>query len=252
VFLAKPMQQLFILLRHTAMETLRARTLAATLGLLFTLTAASFFLRELAIADSWRLQTTFLAAASRLACVIVVAAAIIGAVVREFNEQVHLLLLSLPLGRTTWLVGRFCGFALVAMAIALLAGLPQFVLAHPAAAATWTAALALELVLVAAMALFAASSLRQPVPALALTLGFYVLARAIGSLELIAREGTQAGWLKEGVHLVAALLPRLDGFAASARLVGEPGTLLAPLVQTIIYGALLLTAAAADVARRDL
>lgn len=247
------MSQILAIVRHTALEALRARSLLWALLTLIVLFALSLFLRELALTDSQRLQTTFLAATSRLACALVTAALIIGAVVREFNEQGHLLLLSLPLPRTRYLLGKFLGFAAVALVLALASGFLLALNAPPALVLGWSVSLLLELGIVAAMAVFAAFSLRQWLPALLLTLGFYLLARSIGGLQLLAHAAaTGTPWLATLTDAVAWLLPRLDGFAASARLLGETGGLAAALVQSLLYCALLLTAAAVDVTRRDL
>lgn len=247
------MGQTLAILYHTALETLRARSLAWAAAGLATLFAVSLFLREIALTDGLRLQTTFLAATSRLLCSFTVAAVIIGGVVREFNEQGQLLLLSLPLGRARYLLGKFLGFALVALLLALVAGMIVALAAEPGPTALWTLALAMELLVVTAMGVFAAFGLRQLVPALLATLGFYVLARGIGGMQLLAHAaGATPGWVGGLANGLALLLPDLSAFASSARLLGEgPG--LAPVaVQTCLYCALLLSAAVADVARRDL
>ncbi|MEO1766252.1 ABC transporter permease [Thiobacter aerophilum] len=247
------MSQVLAIARYTALEALRARSLRWALFTLCALFAASLFLRELTLTDSQRLQTTFLAAASRLACAVIVATLIIGAVVREFNEEGHLLLLSLPLPRTRYVLGRFLGFVAVALALALASASLLALTAPPALVLGWTVGLYLELSLVSAMAVFAAFGLRQWLPALLATLGFYLLARSIGGLQLLAHASRgDSAWLAPMTDVLAWLMPRLDGFASSARLLGETGGLAAALVQTLLYCALLLTAAALDVSRRDL
>jgi ABC-type transport system involved in multi-copper enzyme maturation permease subunit len=252
------MRQTLAIVRYTALETLRARTAlwaAATLLLLF---AASFFLREVAIADSHRLQTTFLAAAARLACALIGSVLIISAVVREFNEKGHLLLLSLALGRGRYVLGKFFGFLLPMALLCLGAAALVGAVVGAAPAAEWGLKLMLEVAVVAAVSLFAALSMRQVLPALLLTFGFYLLARSIESIQLLAHSSLGAdgtgqrlmGWAVDGLAL---LLPRLDLFAASASLVGPPPAGMAvPLAQAALYCALLLAAAGIDLARRDL
>lgn len=254
------MRQTLAIIRYTALETLRARTAlwaAATLLLLF---AASFFVREVAIADSQRLQTTFLAATSRLACVFIASVLIISAVVREFNEKGHLLLLSLALGRTRYVIGKFFGFVLPLLLLCVGAGALVAAVAGIAPAAPWTLTLTLELGMMAAASLFAALSLRQVLPATLLTFGFYLLARGIGGIQLLAHSSLAAesdigrqlmGRMVDGLAL---LLPRLDLFAASARLVDSAaaGGIAAAFMQAVLYCALLLAATSLDVARRDL
>lgn len=254
------MRQTFAIIRHTALETLRARTALWAAATLLVLFAASFFMREIAIADSQRLQTTFLAATSRLACAFIAGVLIISAVVREFNEKGHLLLLSLALGRTRYVVGKFVGFALPLLLLCIGAGALVAAVTGIAPAAPWTLALALEVGVVAAASLFAALTLRQVLPAALLVLGFYLLARGFAGIQLIAHSGLGAeadatgqimGRVADGLAL---LLPRLDLFAASARLVdgAVPGGLGAPFAQAVLYCALLLTATGIDIARRDL
>lgn len=254
------MRQTFAIMRSTALETLRARTALWAAAALVLLFAASFFVREIAIADSQRLQTTFLAAASRLACAFIASVLIISAVVREFNEKGHLLLLSLALGRTRYVVGKFFGFALPLLLLCVAVGALVATVSDVARAAAWTLTLALEIGVVAAASLFAALALRQVLPATLLVLGFYLLARGIAGIQLIAHSGlgAESGGLEQAMSRVvdglALLLPRLDLFAASARLVdaAAAGGLGAPLAQAPLYCALLLTATAIDVARRDL
>lgn len=252
------MRQTLAIIRYTALETLRARTAAWAAATLLLLLAASFFVREIAIADSHRLQTTFLAATSRLACVFIASVLIISAVVREFNEKGHLLLLSLALGRTRYVLGKFFGFVLPLALLCAGAGALVSAVAGVAPAATWGLALMLEIVVVAAASLFAALTLRQVLPSLLVTLGFYLLARGIGSIQLLAHSSLTPGASTQQVMSrivdgIALLLPRLDLFAASAQLVQPAaGGITAPLVQAALYGALLLTAASIDVARRDL
>jgi ABC-type transport system involved in multi-copper enzyme maturation permease subunit len=253
------MRQTLTITRYTALETLRARTAlsaAATVVLLF---AASFFVREIAIADSLRLQTTFLAASGRLACVFIASVLIISAVVREFNEKGHLLLLSLDLGRTQYVLGKFFGFALPLALLCGGMGVLVGVVGGFAPAVFWAFTLVLEISLMAAVSLFCALSMRQVLPATLLTVGFYLLARSIGGIQLLAHSGLAAGQgtgqqvVGRIVDGLALLLPRLDLFAASARLVDNAAAgISAVLVQTALYCALLLAAASIDVARRDL
>ncbi len=252
------MRQTLAIIRYTALETLRARTALWAAATLLLLLAASFFVREIAIADSHRLQTTFLAAAARLACALIGSVLIISAVVREFNEKGHLLLLSLALGRNRYLLGKFFGFLLPLTLLCLGAGVLVAAVAGIAPAATWGLKLMLEVAVVAAVSLFAALSLRQVLPALLVSLGFYLLARGIGSIQLLTHSSLGPGgagqhplaWTVDGLAL---LLPRLDLFAASASLVGAaPAGIAVALTQGVLYCALLLAAAGIDLARRDL
>lgn len=252
------MRQTLAIARYTSLEALRTRAAIWAGALLLLLFAASFFIREIAIADSHRLQTTFLAATSRLACVFIASLFIISAVVREFNDRGHLLLLSQDLSRARYAAGKFLGFAFPLALLCVAAGVLIGLIAGLAPTVAWTIALVLEVALMAAVSLFCALSLRQVLPAAMLSLGFYLLARGIADIQLIAH--ASLGGSDAGQHLMARmvdglalLLPRLDVFAASQMLVdGASQNLPGAMLQTLLYGALALTAATIDLFRREL
>lgn len=253
------MRQILAIARYTSLEALRGRAAISAGMLLLLLFAASFFIREIAIADSHRLQTTFLAAASRLACVFVGSLFIISAVVREFNDRGHLLLLSHDLSRARYAMGKLLGFVLPLTLMCIAAGLLTSAIAGFVPGGAWTLGLVLEVVLMAAVSLFCALSLRQVLPAALLSLGFYLLARSMADIQLIARanltSGSDAGaqLMTRLADALALLLPRLDLFAASQPLVdAAPRDLGAAALQTLIYGALAMTAATIDLFRREL
>ena len=252
------MRQILAVARYTSLETLRARTALWAGALLLLLFAASFFLREISIADSHRLQTTFLAAGCRLACVFIGSLFIISAVVREFNDRGHLLLLSQDLSRVTYVLGKFLGLAAPLVLLCVAAGALVLLLAGPAALA-WTWALILEMMLMSAVGLFCALSLRQILPATLVAFGFYVLSRSMADIQLIAHaslaqdSGPSQLWMTRMADGLALLLPRLDTFAPSLALV-EPThlQLSSILLQTLLYAGLALAAASTDLFRREL
>ena len=70
--------------------------------------------------------------------------------------------------------------------MALLAALPQLMLAPLPAALQWVLALALELAMVAALSLFCVMTFTQLMPAASFVAGFYLLARALTAIRLIS------------------------------------------------------------------
>ena len=252
------MRQTLAIARYTALEALRTRTAISAAAMLLLLFAASFFIREIAIADSHRLQTTFLAATARLAGIFIASLFIISAVVREFNDKGQMLLLSLALGRGQYVVGKFLGFLLPVALMSLASSVLVALVAGFGPTLTWAAALLLESAIMSAVSLFCALSLRQTLPSAALAMAFYLLARGLAGIQLIAHHSLEAGGaqsmmttLVDGLGL---LLPRLDAFAASRLLVETvSAAALGPmLAQAALYCALALAAASIDFARRDL
>ena len=172
--------------RYTLLEALRSRLLW-----LFVLAACgavglSGFLQQLALTESRAVQAALLAAGLRLASVFLLATFIITSMAREAADKGLELLLALPMPRAAYLLGKLAGYGALAAIPALLFGALMLPFAAPAQGALWGLSLLGELWIVAAFSLLCAASLQQALPALAATGGFYVLARMLGSLQLLA------------------------------------------------------------------
>ncbi|MDN2709638.1 ABC transporter permease subunit [Janthinobacterium sp. SUN118] len=246
--------------RYTVLEALRSRLLW-----LFVLAACAGaglagFLQQLALTESGAVQAALLAAVLRLASVFLLAAFIVTSMAREAADKGLELLLALPMPRWAYLLGKLLGYAALAAVPAVLFGALMSAFAAPAASALWAASLLGELWIVAAFSLLCAASLQQALPALAATGGFYVLARTVGSLQLLAH-GPQAGpsWPRQtmagAVDVLALLLPRLDDFTRTEWLLYATGSWHAAAhiaAQTAIYVTLLASCALCDFYRRNI
>ena len=245
--------------RYTVLEAWRNRLaliVAVATALLFLL---SVFVRELAITESARLQTALLASALRLAAVFLIGLYILNGLTREFNDKVVELVLSLDLPRPAYVLGKFLGYAVVAAAVAAIATLPLLFLAPPGSALAWGSSLALELLVVAAIAVFCITTFTQLLSAAAFVAAFYLLARSITAIQLMSSAslvadgslGQKAGeWL---ANAMAFVLPRLDTFTQTGWLMpeGAPSGMAMIVLQSAIYVALLLAAAMFDLYRRN-
>jgi ABC-type transport system involved in multi-copper enzyme maturation permease subunit len=253
--------QIATLARFTLLEASRTRLMWLFVGALALVFGAAYFVQQLAITESARMQTAFSAAASRLVAVFVLSLYILTSLVREFNDKGLELTLSFNLRRADYILGRFLGFMLIAVAMALLAGLPQLILAPPAAALQWSCSLALELIIVAAVSVFCILTFTQLMPAASFVAGFYLLARTMTAIRLISSASTvnddtlshrMIGWVIDALALV---LPALDRFTQSAWLVDVPAGWPAIGLcagQAMLYTALLIAAAMFDFYRRNL
>jgi len=112
----------------------------------------------------------------------------------------------------------------------------------------------------AAVSLFCVLTFTNVVTALSAAAGFYILARSIDALQIIAAaaEHTEAlapriaDWFMQGLAL---LMPRLDQMTQTGWLIDtapDPGALLRVLAQTVIYVVLILGAALFDLYRQEL
>jgi len=230
--------RLVAIARFSVLEALRTRLPLLTAGVILMLLGASFFVREIAIAESGRFQTAFYAATTRYAIAFVAMLYVIASVSREFQDKGLELVLALDLARAEYVLGKLLGFLAIAGALALAVGVPLFALAGIEPAVQWTISLGVELAVVVALSLFCAITFNQLMPAAAVVIGFYLLARAIVAIRLISANpiaGADAlshqfmSWLVEGIALV---IPALELWTRTSWLVDQPAewTALAAIV----------------------
>lgn len=255
------MSKVLAIAQFTLLEALRTRLLWLVLGALATLVLASLFVQQLAIAESARIQTGFLAATARIAAVFVLCLHVASSMAREFNDKGIELLLSLDLPRPGYFFGKLLGFGAAGLLVAAMTTLALAWVAPGAELALWGASLACELLLVVALTLFCSLTFAQIMPAVSFVAAFYLLARSIGAIRLISgsellpqREWTQRvlGWLVDALSL---LLPDLSRFTGTAWLLdgaGAPAALGFVAAQTAIYGAVIALAGLFDLYRKNL
>lgn len=196
---------------------------------------------------------------------------------RSFEHKEVEFLLSRPVSRLTFLASHAFSFIVLALVAAaavsvalLLIGKP-----HPAGLAAWAYSVFIEYALMALMAFFFSMVLTSAAGSALAALGFYVLARLIGTLLGIAQAPPDNAlfWaLNRLMEIISVLIPRFDlmgqtswlvyGYDGAGVLVQEPGTLAHDMItaigmpgfiglQGVIFGALVFTASAFDFFRRQ-
>ena len=247
--------------RFTLLEAWRTRLPVLAGAVLVFVWAGSLFIHGIAITESDRMQWSFFAASSRLASVFMLALYITSSVVREFNEKGLELVLALDLPRSSYILGKLCGFIGVGLLLALLAALPLLVFAPIPVAAVWGASLFCELAVVSALSVFCIVTFSHVLPAFTLIIGAYLLARTLSAMRLMsdtALLGAMGGARPLVDFVVDALgyvVPALDRFAATewiAARVVDADVLGLISLQTAIAVALLLAAALFDFYRREI
>jgi Cu-processing system permease protein len=246
------------LARTTLLEAVRNRLVWLTVVVVVIAFGLAQFINQVAIAETREIQTALVAAPLRVAAVFIVAVFVITSMVRESSDKVTELLLSLPAPRSTYFFGKFAGYALVAVILALLCALPLLLLAQLPGLALWTASLVCELLIVTAMSLFCILTLSQVVPALAAVAGFYLLSRSMAAMQVIAAAPLHEPTLgdrvvKAVVEGIAFLLPAIDGMTQTNWLLGAAASDVSVTVfgQTAIYLVLICSAALFDLYRRN-
>ena len=230
----------------------------ALAGLVIAVSLAAF-LSQVALTEGRETQLAIVAPLLRACVVLLIALHVASSTLREMQDKTLELALSLPLARGTQYFGRLAGHAACAALLAAALALPLAAWVPPAPLALWALSLALEAALVASAALFFAMSLAQVVPAIAATLGFYLLSRSIAAMQSIAGaelgESTlTADAARTAVDGVALLLPRLDAVTRTEWLLygaPPPGEYGAALAGMLIYGVLLAAAGLFDFHRKQ-
>lgn len=247
------------LARTTLIEAVRNRLLWLAMIVVVIAFGLAQFLNQVAITESREIQTALLAAPLRVTAVFMLAVFVITSMVRESNDKIAELLLSLPTPRYAYLFGKLAGYALVAVILALISALPLLPFANSQGLVLWTISLVCELLVVTAMSLFCVLSLVQVVPAFAAVAGFYLLSRSMAAMQIIAGAPLQDPTLADRVvnsivGLIALLLPGFDGMTQTTWLLGSApglGTLGHLVGQTALYLVLICSAALFDLYRKN-
>jgi ABC-type Na+ efflux pump permease subunit len=186
---------------------------------------------------------------------------VVTSMVRESNDKGTELLLSLPISRTTYYLGKLAGFAACGTILAGIFSAVMLFWSPPGVVAAWCLSLMLEVSLMAAVSLFFVMTIGDVVPALTAVVGCYLLSRMMASFQSIAVSplAEQPDNLQQiatsGIDLVALLLPPLDRATQTVWLLyAQPSAAefmhLAGML--FLYGTLVTAAGLVDFHRRNL
>ena len=219
------------------------------------------FLSQLALTESATLQAGVLAAFFRVTAVFMTAAFVITSMVRESNDKGIEILLSLPISRTAYYLGKLAGFAACGGMLAGVFSLVMLLWSPPLSVAAWFISLVLEVLLIGVVSLFFVITLGDVVPALAATAGMYLLSRVVAAIQsisdspLLGDQNSLQKVARSGVDLVALLLPPLDRATQTVWLLygpPSPGEFMQITGTLLVYGALVAAAGLFDFHRRNL
>jgi ABC-type transport system involved in multi-copper enzyme maturation permease subunit len=253
------MSKVLAIARFTLLEAFRTRLVWLILTLVALLLLAALLVQQLAVTETWRLRTGFLAATTRFALVFVLSLHIASSMVREFNDKGIDLLLSLDLPRSAYYLGKLLGFVAVAWLLAAAAALALATGGVSAGWLPWSLSLGLELTLVATLTLFCVISFAQILPAVSVVAAFYLLARSVAAIRLMS--GSQlldhSSWATHVIvwlaQLMALVLPDLSRFTQTQWLLADdpPAAIGFVALQALVYAALLTLAGLFDLHRRN-
>lgn len=249
-------------LRFSLLDLRRSRWLAMVAASIAIALGAGVFAGQLGLTEQQRIAIAIAAPLARILAVLVVIVLIVATLAREASERSRQLALSAAISREAWIVAKWSSFIVMAGVTALACGVAIGLLApdssNAQAALSWTASLALELSVVASIALTVSLAIPQVAAATLATLAIYTASRVIGVILLLdSRSSSDAPALGALIdwplQMLGLLLPRLDLFARTDWLIGAPVEALgAQAVQAAIYCALMLAVASFDFCRQEL
>ena len=255
------LRQLITLAFYVVQEALQTRFFILVLAMLLSSYGLVLFVGQVTLIETTITQTSISAGFLRLAAGYIISLFVISNMVREFHDKTIYLWLAAPVSRSTYLIGRFLGFAVVAGLVALACGVMLMGSANAFQVFLWTVSLSCELWLLCGLSLLCVLTFTHTVQAFSAVLGFYLLARSISGLQSMA-QGTviQPDTVSEHMiagfmQLLAMLLPDLDQFTQTSWLVYEKGSLTdlgLVIGQSVIYIILLLAMSLFDLYRKNL
>jgi len=245
------------LARLTLLEARRTAIGKAVFAAIAIAVCLALFVDRVVLTDQERATVVTYAVIVRLALVLTLGLAIIANTVRDLNERIIDNFLALPLTRMQYALGKWLGWALVAILCALSAGLPLLGFLSTPGRMQWTLSFAAEAVLVASLALVLALALGRVITAMFAFCAMYLFARVSSMLVLLSvNMGANQGSLLDRfdaryVELAGYLLPRMDRFADTGWLSGGPIRFGPDLLQAVIYIALLGAVARIELRRKQ-
>ncbi|MBI2994664.1 MAG: ABC transporter permease [Gammaproteobacteria bacterium] len=245
---------------YTFQEALRNRLFVLTLVGLVCLLGVTEFIGELAVTETAAIQALIVGSGMRLFAVCTVSLFVITSTVREFNDKGFELLLSLPIPRYSYFLGKFAGFMLLAFVIAVAAAILLLLYSNVAVVSLWLVSLVSELAIMIALSLLLLLTFSNITVSFMLALAFYLLSRSLSAIQLIAHspilesDTLSQAFMNRLVDAIAFLMPELHRFTRSDWLVhGASWQDLGVVgVQTLIYVVLLSAAGLFDLYRKDL
>ncbi|MBF0145069.1 MAG: ABC transporter permease [Magnetococcales bacterium] len=246
--------------RVTVLEGVRTRLPGLVVAVWAVGMSLAWFAGALAVMETEAVQAAVAGFFLRLGAVLVLTLFVLNAQVREFNDKGVDLVLSLPVPRAGYLFGRIVGYAMIALAVAILFAGGTCFFAPGSQSVLWGVSLFFELMLVIALSLFSLLTFSQVPPAFALVMAVYLLARSVIVLQWIGQgpimpQGVLHVWLMNRlIDALAFVLPALDRLTRSDWLVYGTGgwdDLIFVVVQGGIYLSLLVAAALIDLYRKN-
>lgn len=243
----------------TYREALYGKLLWSCLGGMLLLAGFAAFVGGVVITGADDLQAGLVAWGLRWLGAIALTLFCVNSVVRDAADKVTEMMLALPVRREVVYLGKLCGLLLLVLSFASMSALLGSFYAPFTVSVLWAISLFLELTIVCSFTLWVVTSTGGAVGSILLTLGFYLLSRAMRGIETMASgpffqpDSNYDQFVALAVDSLSWILPPLHEFASADWFVHGifDGDLLVQFARTTVYVVMLFAIAMIDLHRKQ-
>ena len=253
--------RLLTIAKYSIWEAVRDKFfLFILMGLLLTF-ALSLFVGELAITEGIQTQVAILAALLRLFLVFTISLFVITSMLREFNDKGFELLLSQPLPRSTYYIGKLLGYTFISFIVCIFAAACLFVYLPSSATLLWAFSLWCEVLIIISLSILCLFTLNSVTISFSVVMAFYILARAIEAIYLISHSTILSSvslanqFMIKLIDIIVYLIPDLYRFTQTDWLIYKTHNadeFFMIIGQTFIYVLFLSAMAIFDLYKKEL
>lgn len=252
---------LLTIAKYSIWEAIRDKFLLFIMMGVLAFFCVSLFIGELAITEGAQMQAALLASGLRLFSVFTIGLFVITSMIRELNDKGFELILSHPVPRSSYYFGKFIGFSVVALLIALMSACCLCLYVPVNIALFWSLSLFCELLIIISLSLLSLFSFNSITISFSVVMAFYFLSRTIEAIQLISdspilqTDSISHAFINGMLDMIAYVIPDLYKFTQTDWLIyvtdykTDIGIILG---QTLIYIILLSCVALFDLYRKEL
>ena len=253
-------QRITTISQFVVLESVRSRFFLLILFAVFASFIIGIFAQSVSVTEGDLTLTSLVAALLRFVTILSLSLLIVTTISREFQSQSFDIVLASDMTRTEFYLGKLLGFSINAFFIIIVFSLCLLFIAAPSQVLIWSTSLFLEALIIIAFALFCSVSIEQQPISIFVILAFYLLARSISALKLIAEtpilrdESLFLSVMPQVIGFISMLLPDLSRFTQTNWLVYETGMvndISGLFLQTVVYVSLLVFAGLIDFYRKN-
>ena len=247
--------------KYSLLEAVRDKFFIFIIAGLLVIVGLSLFASELAITESVQMKVAFLGSGFRLFTIFTISLFVITSMVRELNDKGFELILSHPVPRWAYYVGKLAGFVIISMVVVLLITFCLLLYVPVQSLVFWSLSLLCETSIIIALSLLTLYSFNSITISFSVVAGFYLLSRTsealllISSSPILTTTSVSHKFITWLIELISYLLPGLYKFTQTEWLIYSPPSFNEFGIvfgQTIIYVVFLSGIALYDLYRKEL